>query len=141
MSHYAQIVKPLKVFAPNAELVHPGGLQLAIGTQIKSVKLDGGVYTFKVLASGSPDEGPWFDVYTDEDLPAFTDKGSSHRARKVSATLRPGRPLASVEPAVRPIAFRPTAKQRAWIERTAARKLMTVSEYIRARLEADGMPR
>lgn len=138
MSHFARIVEALTVWtvATREEVT------LAVDTEIKRVKVVEGGFRFEAHSLiGNGRDRVWLVLETDEDLPAFTDKGRAHRARQVHATLQPGRPLTGEEHVVRPIAFRPTSTQRKWIERRATRKQLTVSEYVRSCLEADGMPR
>lgn len=137
MSHYAQIIKKLDVMHMSGN----AALCLEVGTEIRSVKLEDGRYTFKCRLYGVPHDGPWFEVYTDEDLPAFTDKGSAHRARQVHATLRRGRPLTGEEHVTKPIAFRPTLEQREWMQKHADKKSITISELVRLGLFKLGMPR
>lgn len=138
MSHYARLIKPLTAHT----LATNERVDIGRDVPIKCVKLVDGCYHFQahvqlpLLRTGS-----WLVLVTEEDLPSFTDKGSAHRARKVHATLAKGRPLTGEEHVVRAIAFRPTAPQREWIETMAARGDKTVSEWLRSRLIALGMPR
>lgn len=137
MSHHARLITPLEAVT----VVTSECVTLAIDTPIKCVTLAGdGSYLFEAaLVAGKRSSG-WVIFRTHADLPAFTDKGAAHRARQVHATLQPGRPVAGEEHVVKPVAVRVSRTQRAWVERRAARKASTVSEYIRALLEADGMP-
>ncbi len=136
MSHFARIVENMPSWVKaTAELVTVG-----VDTEIKRVKIvDGSIYQFEAFLNLG-DVRAWVLLETEEDLPAFTDKGRAHRARQKHATLAPGRPLEGEEHVVRPVAVRVSATQRQWVARKAARKHLTVSEYLRGLLEADGMP-
>lgn len=137
MSHYARTIKPL-----DAHTVATGErVTLGLDTPIKRVQLIDGVYHFEAhTLIGNGRDKVWLVLNTEEDLPAFTDKGAAHRAKPQHATLRKGRPLAGTENTVRPIAFRPTPAQREWIETMARRGDKSVSEWLRARLVDLGMP-
>ena len=88
MSHWARLIKPLDAKTViTQELV-----TLGIDTPIKCVKLADGAYVFQAALIVGRRSSGWVMFRTEADLPAFTDKGSAHRARQVSATLRPGRP-------------------------------------------------
>lgn len=145
MSHYARTIKPLDAWT----VATHEKVTLGVDTEIKCVKIVDGEFRFEARVFLSnfverPDVrtrfGSWLVLATDEDLPAFTDKGSAHRARRVQATLQRGRPAGGEEP-VKPVAVRLSTVQRLFVERRATRKKTTVSEYIRTLLEADGMPR
>lgn len=137
MSHFTRIVEPLKAWVQaTAEPV-----TLATDTEIKCVKIvDGSIFRFQA-SMDLGDVRAWVVLETEEDLPAFTDKGRAHRARHIHATLQPGRPLTGEEHVVRPIAFRPTAAQRAWLQRHADKRDVTLSELVRLGLTKLGMPR
>ncbi len=146
MSHFARIVEQLEAWtvATNERVV------VSVDTEIKKVRVVDGGFQFEarmifqtpaLREAGHSGVSGWLVLGTPEDLPAFTDKGRAHRARQKHATLAPGRPLEGDEPTVKPVAFRPTAAQRAWVEHQAARKELTVSEYVREALHAKGMPR
>jgi hypothetical protein len=134
VSHYARLIREVST----ATVATGERLLLAVGTAIRNVRLDyKHEYGFEAQL---PVGRGWIEVITDEDLPAFTDKGSSHRARKVHATLQPGRPLTGEEH-VRAIAFRPTQEQSAWLQKRCVKHDLTMSEMIREALHKIGMPR
>lgn len=137
MSHYARIVKEL----PSWTVTTHERVDLGVDTQIRNVKLGDGSYTFEArVVLPSATLGAWLRLETFEDLPAFTDKGTAQRARRNHSTLRRGRPLTGDEHVARPIAFRPTRAQAEWVHKRAAKLKMTVSDYVRRTLSADGMP-
>ncbi len=142
MSHHARLISRLQAVT----VVTQERIILEVDTPIKCVELKGtendlnGVeYVFEAALIVGKRSSGWVLFRTDEDLPAFTDTGSAHRARRVHATLKPGRPLTGEENT--PVAVRVSREQRSWIERRAARTKSSVSEYVRRLLEAQGMPR
>jgi hypothetical protein len=112
---------------------------LELGTQIKSVTLQSGRFLFQAYVLFGGGKG-WIVLTTEEDLPAFTDKGREYRKRRIHATLHPGRPLIGEEHAVTPIAVRVSDAQKDWVKHRADQKKMAVSEYIRSLLVEEGMP-
>lgn len=140
MSHYARLVEPLTVSVAST------GAKMALGidTEIKRVRLVDGVYHFDARyhmhTLAQVVEG-WIEVSTEEDLPAFTDKGRAHRERDVQPTLKPGRPVGGGAPTERAIAFRPTTAQREWLMKRAKKSKTTLSGLVRDALHSLGMPR
>ena len=137
MSHYARLIKPLTaVTTATREAV-----ELPIDTEVKRVNVTEGGYAFQALYYARGMFGGargWLVLETDEDLPAFTDKGRAARAER-RPRGRPPRGKASTA-SVQPVAVRLDEMQRAWVRARAESQHLTVSEYIRNLLTADGLP-
>lgn len=107
--------------------------EIPIGCQVKHVKCvdDGYLFTCKLGSS-------WVEMHTKSDLPAFTDKGNTHRAQR--PTLTRGRPRRAVDGATRRLVLRATPEQYAWVEQRANADETTVTEVLRTLLISSGMP-
>lgn len=110
MSHYARIVEPMHA------VCNGHGCSVPVKAPIRNVELnDFGVYFFEARFLGD-----WRLCSTEEDLPAFTDKGREGRAKRARrasldatlAEMRRGRPTKSNAPSTTTITIRLTPAQR-----------------------------
>jgi hypothetical protein len=96
MSHYAKVVEPVsgEIHAQLREK-----FTLAIGTEIKSVKLMDSAYACLAFVRRPYERAArWVSFLTYEDLPAFTDKGRESRAKHPRVTMGRGRPAKGAAP-------------------------------------------
>ncbi len=133
MNRWALLTAPLAASLPNEG---PPSLVLVPGTAIKCIRIVNGRFAF--LAYTTPPHG-WERYETDEDLPAFTDKGTEARANR-RATLRPGKPRMGATAATRRLVCKVREDQHRHVELSAESAGLTVSEHVRRALIADGMP-
>lgn len=132
MSHYARIVQRLRV-----KSLSGASTFLPPETEIKKVRVEDGAFTFEALI-----EHGWCTVTTDEDLPAYTDRGRAQRTLLPSSTptLKPGRPVRGVTVATRRLGVPLSAHQAAYVKMKADNIDESAAEYVRRLLIADGMP-
>lgn len=109
-------------------------LRVAPGTELKRITIGEGCFHFMAKIAGQ-----WIALETDADLPAFTDKGRAQREKPRRPRGRPMRGKSSTL-GVQPVAVRLDEQQRAWVRARAEAQHLTVSEYIRNLLSADGLP-
>ncbi len=134
MSHYAKLIAPLKANT----VVTRECITLEVNTPIKGVSLNNGVYTFEAALHVGKRSSGWVIFRTQDDLPAFTDKGSAQRA--APATLRPGRPTGSSSKATRRLVCKVTDEQATAVEAIAEKEETNVPGLIRKALIERGMP-
>ncbi len=124
MTHqFAKIVKRIQVRA----VTSGAATWLPVGSEIKNVRLeDHGRYEFE-----SRIDKTWVELWTEDDLPTYTDKGRAHDQ------LNRGHPAMFAEPADSVIGLRVTRRQLNAIRRKADD--LPVSEYLRKLLRENGV--
>lgn len=137
---YAKLVDNMPARANGVDVM------LLDGHDISHVRLGApgtgvGVYTFRARANS---KSPWVECTTDEDLPAYTDRGRAQRRHFPFGhigTMSRGRPRITTDGALSQIGVRLSDTQEDWLKKACRREgYGTISEYIRATLVSIGMP-
>lgn len=136
MSHYARLITVLSIKRRDAYKLAVVSHNLPVGTEIKNVEVFNEGYSFDARVGGG-----WVRCQTNEDLPAFTDKGSAHREEYAkSLSLRVGRPMRGESPMSERLVCKVSPVQQKWVLQTAAAHDTSVSEFVRKALISSGMP-